>query len=57
MRFLYCVLDFLIFSPLPLSVFALNLPHRLVAVADDLSGMVHIKFPPPSLLVCMAISP
>jgi hypothetical protein len=41
-RFLSCAKVLLAFSPLtPLLLFALNLPRRLAATADALSGMVH----------------
>jgi hypothetical protein len=43
MRFLTCSLCLLILPPLPVPLFALNLPRRLVAVAKALSGMVNIN--------------
>jgi hypothetical protein len=46
MLFLFRGLCSLILLPLPLLLRALNLPHRLVAVADALLGMVNIVYPP-----------
>jgi hypothetical protein len=42
MRFLFCTLCFLVFPQLPVPLFALAMPRRLVAVADALLGMVNI---------------
>jgi hypothetical protein len=42
MKFFFHALCFLVPSPLPVPLFALSLPSRLVAVADALLGMVYI---------------
>jgi hypothetical protein len=42
MRFVFHVLCFLVPPPLPVPLFALALPHRLVAMADALFGMVTV---------------
>jgi hypothetical protein len=42
MRFVFHVLCFLVPPPLSVPLFALALPHRLVAVADALFGMVTV---------------
>jgi hypothetical protein len=42
LRFLFCTQVILTFSPSPpLLMFALNLPHRLAATANVLSGMIN----------------
>jgi hypothetical protein len=39
---MFRVLRFLVPPPVPLPLFALNLPHKLAAAADALPGMVYI---------------
>jgi hypothetical protein len=64
MRLLFCALCFLILSPLPLPLSTLNLPARLVAVANALLGMLNIDFASShvpcallSLFVCLLLNP